>query len=75
MYILIVFDRFIQNEHFFNHLKFCKKTKTIITNRLYINMDFIHLFNRSKIFKTDVHNHSGMSKRTARYKINTDLGN
>ena len=73
MYILIVFDRFIQNEHFFNHLKFFKKIKTIITNRLYIiNMN---LFNRGEIFKTDIHNHRRMSKRTARYKINTDLGN
>lgn len=72
MYILIDFDCFIQTKHFFNHLKFCKKIKTIITNRLYLN---INLFNRSKIFKTDIHNHSRMSKRTARYKINTDLGN
>lgn len=72
MYILIVFDRFIQNKHFFNHIKFRKKIKTIITNRLYINMI---LFNRSEIFKTDIHNHRRMSKRTARYKINTDLGN
>ena len=68
MYILIDFDCFIQSKHFFNHLKFCKKIKTIISK-------YEFLFNRSKIFKADVHNHSGMSKRTARYKINTDLGN
>ena len=72
MYILIDFDCFIQTKHFFNHLKFCKKIKTIITNRLYLN---INLFNRSKIFNTDIHNHSGMSKRTARYKINTNFCN
>ena len=40
MYILIDFDCFIQSKHFFNHLKFCKKIKTIITNRLYLNMNF-----------------------------------
>ena len=46
MYILIDFDCFIQTKHFFNHLKFCKKIKTIITNRLSVqkkpNYRFLH---------------------------------
>ena len=46
MYILIDFDCFIQTKHFFNHLKFCKKIKTIITNRLSVqkkpNYGFLH---------------------------------